>query len=250
MNLMLTAPALQTQLHPLIQRLSEAILNIWGSTLTLTPYALPEDLGYVEGRLDGEKLQIENRCYQGDPFRKLHLELARAGQNLDILHCVMFPQPQYPLPMFGCDIVAGRGQVSAAIVDLSPVTPSLPDLYIQELEALGSPLALFQQRRELPQWGAIFSPYCLFVRPSDGEEADRFLALASRYLEIHCRLAQQMAPQTDPSQILTHYQGQHRYCSQQQQNDRTRRVLEKAFGPAWAERYMNTVLFDLPPNPV
>jgi len=250
MALMLTAPALQTQLHPLIQRLSEAILSIWGSTLTLAPYDLPEDLGYVEGRLDGEKLQIENRCYQGDPFRKLHLELARAGQILDILHCVMFPQPQYPLPMFGCDIVAGRGQVSAAIVDLSPVTPSLPDPYIQELEALESPLAPFQQRRELPQWGAIFSPYCLFVRPSDGEEADRFLALASRYLEIHCQLAQQMAPQTDPSQILTHYQGQHRYCSQQQQNDRTRRVLEKAFGPAWAERYMNTVLFDLPPSPV
>ncbi|MFS8911541.1 phycocyanobilin:ferredoxin oxidoreductase, partial [Synechococcus sp. H60.3] len=51
-------------------------------------------------------------------------------------------------------------------------------------------------------------------------------------------------------QILVHYQGQQRYCSQQQQNDRTRRVLEKAFGPAWAERYMSTVLFDLPPSPM
>jgi phycocyanobilin:ferredoxin oxidoreductase len=247
---MLTAPALSAQLHPLIQGLSEAILNVWGSTLTLAPYPLPDDLGYVEGRLEGEKLQIENRCYQGDPFRKLHLELAQAGQSLDILHCVMFPQPQYPLPLFGCDIVVGRGQVSAAIVDLSPVTPSLPDLYIQELEALGSHLVPFQHRRRLPEWGTIFSPYCLFVRPADEAEAERFLHFARRYLEIHCRLAQQIPPQTDPGQILAHYQGQQRYCSQQQQNDRTRRVLEKAFGPAWAERYMNTVLFDLPPSPV
>ncbi|MEO1635862.1 MAG: phycocyanobilin:ferredoxin oxidoreductase, partial [Cyanobacteria bacterium J06631_9] len=30
------------------------------------------------------------------------------------------------------------------------------------------------------------------------------------------------------------------------QNDKTRRVLEKAFGSQWAERYMTTVLFDLP----
>mgnify|MGYP001122443261 FL=1 len=247
---MFTAPALQAQLHPLIRRLSEAILEIWGSHLTLAPYALPDDLGYVEGRLEGEKLQIENRCYQGDPFRKLHLELAQAGQSLDILHCVMFPQPQYPLPLFGCDIVAGRGQVSAAIVDLSPVTPTLPDSYVQELEALGSQRAPFQNRRQLPPWGTIFSPYCLFVRPGDEAEADRFLDFACRYLEIHCRLAQQMAPQTDPVQILLHYQGQQRYCSQQQQNDRTRRVLEKAFGPAWAERYMSTVLFDLPPSPM
>ncbi|MEN9201588.1 MAG: phycocyanobilin:ferredoxin oxidoreductase [Thermostichus sp. DG_1_6_bins_120] len=246
---MLTAPTLQTQLHPLIQRLSEAILNIWGSTLTLAPYDLPADLGYVEGRLDGEKLQIENRCYQGDPFRKLHLELARAGHSLDILHCVMFPQPQYPLPMFGCDIVAGRGQVSAAIVDLSPVTPSLPEPYLQALETLGSHLALFRQRRELPPWGSIFSPYCLFIRPSDPREEDQFLALASRYLDIHCQLARQIPPQTDAKQILSNYQGQQRYCSQQQQNDRTRRVLERAFGPEWAERYMSTVLFDLPPSP-
>ena len=245
-----TAPALQAQLHPLIQRHSEAILELWGSHFALAPYDLPEDLGYVEGRLEGEKLQIENRCYQGGPFRKLHLELAQAGQSLDILHCVMFPQPQYPLPLFGCDIVAGRGQVSAAIVDLSPVTPTLPDPYIRELEAVGAHLAPFQHRRQLPPWGTIFSPYCLFIRPSDAAEAERFLHFACRYLEIHCHLAQQISPQTDPQQILLHYQGQQRYCSQQQQNDRTRRVLEKAFGAAWAERYLSTVLFDSPPNPV
>jgi hypothetical protein len=28
--------------------------------------------------------------------------------------------------------------------------------------------------------------------------------------------------------------------------DKTRRVLEKAFGNEWAEHYMTTVLFDLP----
>ncbi len=245
-----TPPTLQANLHPLIGRLAEAILSTWGSHLALTPYDLPEDLGYVEGRLEGEKLQIENRCYQGGPFRKLHLELAQAGQSLDILHCVMFPQPQYPLPLFGCDIVAGRSQVSAAIVDLSPVTPTLPDPYIQELEALGSHRAPFQQRRQLPSWGTIFSPYCLFVRPTNEVEAERFLHFACRYLELHCQLAHQIPPQTDPSQIMAHYQGQQRYCSQQQQNDRTRRVLEKAFGPAWAERYMSTVLFDLPPSPL
>jgi phycocyanobilin:ferredoxin oxidoreductase len=198
---MFTAPALSAQLHPLIQGLSEAILNVWGSTLTLAPYPLPEDLGYVEGRLEGEKLQIENRCYQGDPFRKLHLELAQAGQSLDILHCVMFPQPQYPLPLFGCDIVVGRGQVSAAIVDLSPVTPSLPDLYIQELEALGSHLVPFQHRRRLPEWGTIFSPYCLFVRPADEAEAERFLHFACRFLEIHCRLAQQIPHRRIPARF-------------------------------------------------
>ena len=35
-------------------------------------------------------------------------------------------------------------------------------------------------------------------------------------------------------------------CTKQQQNDKTRRVLEKAFGEEWAENYMNSVLFDVP----
>ncbi|MFN7525639.1 MAG: phycocyanobilin:ferredoxin oxidoreductase, partial [Aphanizomenon sp.] len=32
--------------------------------------------------------------------------------------------------------------------------------------------------------------------------------------------------------------------------DKTRRVLEKAFGVDWAENYMATVLFDLPELPM
>jgi phycocyanobilin:ferredoxin oxidoreductase len=50
-------------------------------------------------------------------------------------------------------------------------------------------------------------------------------------------------PVEQQSEIL---EGQRYYCIQQQQNDKTRRVLEKAFGSDWAEHYMTSVLFDLP----
>ena len=39
------------------------------------------------------------------------------------------------------------------------------------------------------------------------------------------------------------------YCKQQKQNDKTRRVLEKAFNPAWADRYIEELLFDDPAAP-
>jgi phycocyanobilin:ferredoxin oxidoreductase len=38
--------------------------------------------------------------------------------------------------------------------------------------------------------------------------------------------------------------GQLYYCEKQQQNDKTRRVLEKSFGTELTERYMTTMLFD------
>ncbi|WP_392408485.1 phycocyanobilin:ferredoxin oxidoreductase [Chlorogloeopsis fritschii] len=238
-------PSLREQQHPLIRQLADSIEAAWQQHLNLSPYNLPADLGYVEGRLEGEKLTIENRCYQTPQFRKLHLELAKVGNMLDILHCVMFPRPEYDLPMFGCDLVGGRGQISAAIADLSPVSSdrSLPESYISSLSAL--PKVNFSQPRELPEWGHIFSDFCVFVRPASPEEEAMFLKHVQAFLEIHCQNAIASTPVSSDKvkQILA---GQRNYCSNQQQNDKTRRVLEKAFGSEWAENYMSTVLFDLP----
>jgi phycocyanobilin:ferredoxin oxidoreductase len=237
-----STPSLRERLHPAIQQLAAAIESTWQANLALSPYDLPADLGYVEGRLEGERLTIENRCYQTPEFRKLHLELAKVGTSLDILHCVMFPRPTYALPMFGTDLVGGRGQISAAIADLSPTSPdhSLPKGYQAALQQL--PAHSFAQSRELPSWGDIFSSYCLFVRPGNPEEETQFVNQVRTYLEIHCQQAVATQPTPDlQSEILA---GQRYYCTRQQENDKTRRVLEKAFGTDWANYYMTTVLFD------
>jgi phycocyanobilin:ferredoxin oxidoreductase len=240
-----STPSLREQQHPLIRQLADTIEAVWHKHLDLSPYNLPAELGYVEGRLEGEKLIIENRCYQTPQFRKMHLELARVGNMLDILHCVMFPRPEYDIPMFGCDLVGGRGQISAAIADLSPVdlNRTLPTGYNAALTEL--PKVEFSQPRDLPEWGNIFSDFCLFVRPSSPEEEKMFLSRVREFLDIHCTQAIASSPVT-PEKATQILAGQQNYCSKQQQNDKTRRVLEKAFGPDWAENYMTTVLFDLP----
>lgn len=238
-------PSLREQQHSLIRQLADCIEAVWHQHLDLSPYHLPAELGYVEGRLEGEKLTIENRCYQTPQFRKMHLELAKVGNMLDILHCVMFPRPEYDLPMFGCDLVGGRGQISAAIADLSPVhlDRTLPDSYTTALKSL--PIVEFSQPRELPEWGHIFSDFCIFVRPGSPEEEKIFLERVQKFLEIHCTQAIASSP-VSAEQAQHILAGQRNYCTQQQQNDKTRRVLEKAFGEDWAEYYMTTVLFDIP----
>jgi len=235
--------SLREQQHPLIRQLADCIEAVWHKHLDLSPYHLPAELGYVEGRLEGEKLTIENRCYQTPQFRKMHLELARVGNTLDILHCVMFPHPEYDLPMFGCDLVGAKGQISAAIADLSPVRSGqlLPESYTNALSTLSK--LNFSQPRELPEWGDIFSEFCLFVRPTSPEEEVMFLNRVQEFLEIHCQSAIASQPVSD-EQAMQILAGQRNYCTKQQQNDKTRRVLEKAFGSAWAEHYMATVLFD------
>jgi len=237
----------KSQQHPLIRSLANSIEQAWQQNLELSPYQIPGDLGYVEGALEGERLMIENRCYQTPKFRKLHLELAQVGNTLDILHCVMFHNPNYALPIFGADIVASRGEkgaVSAAIVDLSPVSSdlSLPSAY--QLALTNLPDLQFSQPRALPEWGNIFSNFCLFIRPANAQEADAFLSRVQDFLTIHCRFADQAVPAQSEADIASIRSGQNHYCTMQRQNDKTRRILEKSFGTEWAERYLTTLLFD------
>ena len=237
--------SLQEQQHPTIRKLSDAIAHTWKDELDLASYQTPKDLGYVEGSLEGERLIIQNYCYQTPQFRKLHLELARIGKNLDILHCVMFPRPNFRLPILGIDIVAGRGQISAAIVDLSPISRdrTLPNSYTEKLSSL--PPVAFSQPRELPAWGKIFSDFCIFVRPVTPEEEAAFLERVTQYLDIHIQQSKMASPVGSIEEEAAILAGQRHYCLKQQQNDKTRRVLENAFGPEWADRYVRTMLFDV-----
>ena len=97
----------------------------------------------------------------------------------------------------------------------------------------------------MPEWGYIFSEYCLFVRPTSANEEALFLERVREFLEINCRQALELTPLSAEQQRI-HLEGQKKYCSEQQQNDKTRRVLEKAFDKQWADRYIRQVLFDIP----
>jgi phycocyanobilin:ferredoxin oxidoreductase len=83
------------------------------------------------------------------------------------------------------------------------------------------------------------------VRPTNPEEESQFLGRAEAFLRIHCQQAIAARPVSTAEQLQL-LAGQRYYCEKQQRNDKTRRVLESAFGPEWADRYMTTVLFDLP----
>ena len=155
------------ELHPLVTSLAEQIRTCRTALPDLSPLAVDPALEAISGMLDGETLFIRNELHQCLGLRKLHLEIARLGMGLQILHCVFFPDPRFDLPIFGADIVASKAGISAAIVDLSPVCDSLPDAVSQPLSALQLPP--FQQVRDLPAWGTIFSPYVKFIRPELGD---------------------------------------------------------------------------------
>ena len=120
-----------------------------------------------------------------------------------------------------------------------------------ETALAGTPSPAFRQVRDLPGWGTIFSPHVCFIRPDGAEEEVLFRSRVKEVLTILRTAVLQTAcePATAASTIRR-YEGQLSYCLQQKRNDKTRRVLEKAFDASWADRYIEELLFDdpLPPG--
>ncbi|TGG79028.1 MAG: phycocyanobilin:ferredoxin oxidoreductase [Aphanocapsa feldmannii 288cV] len=231
--------------HDLVSALSQGILKRWRQLDGLAVLPIPPGFAEIHGRFDGKALLIRNVCFSAQGFRKLHLEVANLGPGLNILHCVMFPDHSWDLPLFGCDIVTARGRVTAAVVDLSPTAAALDG---QWLEAL-APLRRFAYAtpRDLPEWGSIFSAAVCFVRPGSAEEENAFLRQSLGYLDALLNRKASIIPDgSDDPASLARLEGQRRYCRQQQCNDKTRRVLAKAFDDSWADRYIRELLFDSP----
>lgn len=231
--------------HPLVLSLAQSLQTHWRRMEQCKPLALPHGMERVKGAIEDGPVQIRNCCLSARGFRKMHLELASIAPGLNILHAVMFPDPRWDLPLFGCDLVTARGQVSAAVVDLSPTAEGLSPAINGQLQALPRPE--FSEPRQLPPWGDMFSSAICFIRPCSAEEEQKFLQVAVGYLRILLAEARRISP--DPPNhpaTLKRKAAQIRYCSQQQCNDKTRRVLAKAFGDTWADDYIRHVLFDKP----
>lgn len=267
---------LNDKLCPAIQELVTQVEGCWRGVLPedqLKLYQLPERFRYLDS-IDPEgsdefsyrsmedpdkgepgypRLQLENRAYSSRAFRKLHIEVATRQDGLQVFHCVMFPRLEFDLPILSMDLVAMGGKVSLAIVDPCPLTPDLqlPPFYANPVSELQGKYDL-ESNRGVPDWGkAIFSPLCVIMRPESSEDLGRFLKYTLALTQLHVQIAK-IAHPVSPAQrrrLSMLHAGHRRYCDKQLENDKTRRVLEAAFGAEIGEAYMKEVMFDCGPLP-
>ena len=233
----------KSKLNPLLLEAFELIKNRINSLTDVEPLSIDPKSRKIYSNLNNGELFIINEFYQAKGFRKIHMEVAKLGKSLQILHCVFFPDPCYELPIFGADLVVNSNNISAAIVDLSPVGKHLPDSLISQMRSLQVPK--FNERGKLPEWGGIFSPYVCFIRPVNFFEERSFINLIDQYLSLLLSLLVKLgADEINSLDTMDRLNYQKRYCSNQKRNDKTRGILTKFFGSSWANEYINKILFE------
>jgi len=190
----------------------------------------------------GREFYIENEFHKAKGFRKLHIEVAEFSKNLKILHCVFFPDPKFDIPIFGMDLVKINDIVSAAIVDLSPVSQNQGMKYEKFLSEVDK--SPFTSLREIPNWGEIFSKNVFFASLKSKSEKNDFCRVVDEYLSILIKLSKEAKPELKEKIIQERINYQKNYCVQQMKNEKTSMVLLKYFDEKWVNNYIKTVLFD------
>ena len=201
----------------------------------------PSLTNIVANEIDRE-LYIENEFHEARGFRKLHIEVAEFSKSLKILHCVFFPDPKFDIPIFGMDLVKINDIVSAAIVDLSPVSKNQGIKYEKYLSNVDK--SSFTSLREIPKWGDIFSKNVFFASLKSKTEKKDFCRVVDRYLSILIKFSKKAKPEVDQEIIKERIDFQKNYCVQQMKNEKTSMVLLKYFDEKWVNNYIKTVLFD------
>ena len=233
----------QSKLNPLLLEAFELIKSKVNSLADVEPLYIDPKSSKIYSKINNEELFIINEFYKAKGFRKIHLEIAKLGKSLQILHCVFFPDPCYEIPIFGADLVVNSNNISAAIVDLSPVGKILPDFLISKIRSIQVPK--FNEPAKLPEWGCIFSPYVCFIRPVDFLEEKMFLKLIDEYLSLLLSLLVKVNyDDINSLETMNRFNYQKRYCSNQRRNEKTRNILTKFFGSAWADEYISKILFE------
>ena len=195
----------------------------------------------IQNSKKGSEFYIENEFHKAKRFRKLHVEIAEFSNNLKILHCVFFPDPLFNIPIFGLDLVKTKNIVSAAIVDLSPVSSSNDELdnLLGNVKKDG-----FTMQRTIPDWGDIFSKNVFFASLMNPTEENSFYQIVDQYLTILINLNKDLKADTNSSSIDERIYYQKNYCIQQMKNEKTSIVLLKYFNKPWVDRYIREILFD------
>lgn len=175
----------------------------------------------------------ENHRYQSDIFRLLHIERYFVD-SMWVLHIVCFPHKNNINPMYGFDVIcsAPKQQILSLFLDYSPV--------IQDEKFHNE---TFKHPRELPEWANMFSKHFVAIRPEPDEYGKAFDLAFDLFETFIKRLNDPKYITQDADMIKQVIANQNRYCSHQQQNQRTFNSLAAKIGDENARYFIDNILF-------
>lgn len=167
-----------------------------------------------------------NIRWSGDGIRWAHLEEYTITPKVHILHLVIMPELNRPAPIYGFDLIGLSNQLTGLFIDFTETAGGAPPATEYQ----------FREPRPRPDWAHFFSDHFVCVRPHSDELEYATKTLVD-WLEVFDKTI------IDDIVIEQVRQSQYNYCINQQNNDKTRKMLKAHIGQEKADQFVEEVLF-------
>jgi len=144
-----------------------------------------------------------------------------------MMHVCAFARPEYPMPIYGYDVIAGKRKITGCFHDVSPtVSTDLTDEHYQDFHNLVKSY-LPTKPRELPLWAKeIFSPSMIAAgNVTDKLEVKRLTQYGLDNLNRWFGFLERQEPCLDYDLIVAHENAKSKYCHNQLQNPNSKNVM-------------------------
>lgn len=186
------------------------------------------------------KYSWENHLYEGDTFRRGHVEVVdkQDTHGLLILHATVFPHINDASPIWGFDAVCGENKITGAFHDFSIVQEDHP-MYLWFKKRTQD--ISWRKERTLPEWAQnIFSPSMIAAgNIGPGEELDSIVSLGIETLKYYFDNVGKTRYDN-----RTFYHQHDYYCVNQKKNPHVvRSMVSMGFEKPLVESFVDEVLF-------
>lgn len=230
--------------QPFLSYLEESLFQ----RFDLQSRPIPAGLEFQRSERGRSPAVIQSWCYQSPEFRKIRYTYIDAGASAQILNSVIYPSPQYELPLLGVDFLS-FGQVKNLIVmDFQPLFQDEAYLakYIHPLKVLHDRYPDLSQNLEMKFYDAnqYFSKYLLFAKTDPETVRTRVFEAFKDYLNLYWQMMAEAQPLTHGLDIQRVAKAQRDYDQYSADRDPASGLFSSYFGHEWAEKFLYEFLFE------
>ena len=210
--------------------------------------ALEIPSGLERSESQNGKSTIQSWLWQLPGFRRWRVTRMDAGDSLQVLNSVAYPDLDNDQPLMGVDLLwFGARQKLVAVLDFQPLTqkPDYLDRHLVELKNLHQQFPELSGEETMRSFdpNQYFSPYLLFCR-GGAEQAEQSLPQAfNAFLDSYWQLtARSQAEQSEisPAEVQELQCAYNKYSAER---DPAHGLFTSHFGNEWSDRFLHEFLF-------
>ncbi len=226
---------------PLLEKLHSSIRIQGGETA-----AVPD--GLRECRNEKKNSLIRSWLWQVPGFRRWRVSRLDAGESLQVLNSVAYPNYNIDQPLMGLDLLwFGKRQKLVAILDFQPLIQdkSYLERHFQGLKTLQNrfPELSGEETMRLFDPNQYFSPWLLFCRGGAEKATNSLPEAFNAFLHCYWELHQQNSDKASLIPAAEVKQLQIAYDIYSAERDPAHGLFTSHFGKAWSDRFLHEFLF-------